>query len=160
MGLDMYLEERKYIGKAEVKLLSNEYGWHNNDGQEFKNVKELVIEAGYWRKANAIHKWFVDNVQDGNDDCGEYEVSIEKLQELLEICKELKSKMVLSEDTNKNGDKYIVNYTLCKKLLPTQDGFFFGSTSYDEWYYEDIENTIKIIENLDGKGEYYYTSSW
>lgn len=160
MGLDMYLEERKYIGKAEVKLLYNEYGWYNNDEQEFKNVKELVIEAGYWRKANAIHKWFVDNVQDGNDDCGEYEVSYEKLQELLEICKELKSKMVLSEDTNKNGDKYIVNYTLCEKLLPTQDGFFFGSTSYDEYYYEDIENTIKIIENLDGKGEYYYTSSW
>ena len=160
MGLDMYLEERKYIGKAEVKLLYNEYGWNNNDEQEFKNVKELVIEAGYWRKANAIHKWFVDNIQDGNDDCGEYEVSIEKLQELLEICKELKSKMVLSEDTNKNGDKYIVNYTLCEKLLPTQEGFFFGSTSYDEWYYEDIENTIKIIENLDGKGEYYYTSSW
>ena len=160
MGLDIYLEERKYIGKAEVKLLYNEYGWNNNDEQEFKNVKELVIEAGYWRKANAIHKWFVDNIQDGNDDCGEYEVSIEKLQELLEICKELKSKMVLSEDTNKNGDKYIVNYTLCEKLLPTQEGFFFGSTSYDEWYYEDIENTIKIIENLDGKGEYYYTSSW
>ena len=24
-----------------------------------------------WRKANAIHKWFVDNVQDGVDDCGD-----------------------------------------------------------------------------------------
>ena len=160
MGLDMYLKERKYIGKAEVKLLSNEYGWYNNDGQEFKNVKELVIEAGYWRKANAIHKWFVDNVQDGNDDCGEYEVSYEQLQDLLAICKVLKSKMVLSEDENENGNKYVVNYTICNELLPTQDGFFFGSTNYDEWYYKDIENTINIIESLDGKDEYYYHSSW
>lgn len=160
MGLDMYLKERKYIGKAEVKLLSNEYGWYNNDGQEFKNVKELVIEVGYWRKANAIHKWFVDNVQNGNDDCGEYEVSFEQLQDLLAICKVLKSKMVLSEDENENGNKYVVNYTICNELLPTQDGFFFGSTNYDEWYYKDIEYTIEILESLDGKDEYYYHSSW
>lgn len=160
MGLDMYLKERKYIGKAEVKLLSNEYGWYNNDGQEFKNVKELVIEVGYWRKANAIHKWFVDNVQNGNDDCGEYEVSFEQLQDLLAICKVLKSKMVLSEDENENGNKYVVNYIICNELLPTQDGFFFGSTNYDEWYYKDIEYTIEILESLDGKDEYYYHSSW
>lgn len=160
MGLDMYLHKKKYIGNATIKLLSNEYGWYKNAGEEYSNVCVLTIETCYWRKANAIHKWFVDNVQDGNDDCGEYEVSFEKLQELLNICKELKSKMVLSEDTNENGYKYVVNYTICEKLLPTQDGFFFGSTSYDEWYYKDIENTIKMLENEDGEDEYYYTSSW
>ena len=38
-------------------------------------------EVGYWRKANQIHKWFVDNVQDGVDDCGEYKVTKEQLIE-------------------------------------------------------------------------------
>ena len=156
----MYLKEKKYIGLAEVKLLSNEYGWYNNDGQEFKNVRELVIEDGYWRKANAIHKWFVDNVQNGVDNCAEYPVEYEKLQELLNICKELKSKMVLSEDTNEYGDKYIVNYSICEELLPSQDGFFFGGTQYDEWYYKDLENTIEMLSNLDDSCDYYYHSSW
>ena len=52
MGLDMYLD--KYVaGKAE------------DEDESF----------GYWRKANQIHKWFVDNVQGGIDDCRPYPVS-------------------------------------------------------------------------------------
>ena len=39
---------------------------------------------GYWRKANAVHNWFVDNVQDGNDGCKHYWVSKEDLQKLLD----------------------------------------------------------------------------
>lgn len=43
--------------------------------EETENGKKHVIcrsiwkEIGYWRKANHIHKWFVDCVQDGEDDC-------------------------------------------------------------------------------------------
>ena len=44
-------------------------------------------EIIYWRKANAIHKWFVENVQEGVDDCGEYEVTVEQLTELRDLCK-------------------------------------------------------------------------
>ena len=40
-------------------------------------------------------------------------------------------------------------------------GFFFGGTDYDEWYYNDIENTIKILESaLEDGDEFYYSSSW
>lgn len=164
MGLDMYLSKKNYVG-AMYDFLKVEGTIDITIGGKklpinFNRVSYIEEEVGYWRKANAIHKWFVDNVQNGNDDCGEYEVSFEQLQDLLAICKVLKSKMVLSEDENENGNKYVVNYTICNELLPTQDGFFFGSTNYDEWYYKDIEYTIKIIESLDGKDEYYYHSSW
>jgi len=83
MGLDMYLNKKHYIGnkwkepKDQVKL-----------GLPFikdARVSEITEQVGYWRKANQIHKWFVDNVQDGNDDCKEYYVSREKLQELLDL---------------------------------------------------------------------------
>jgi hypothetical protein len=50
---------------------------------------------------------------------------------------------------------------LAESLLPSASGFFFGATDYDEWYYNDITNTIKILEDalVDGD-DFYYTSSW
>jgi hypothetical protein len=57
---------------------------------------------------------------------------------------------------------------LAEDLLPTQSGFFFGSTEYDEWYIRDIQSTIDIIETLLSErnesgyidGDIYYHSSW
>jgi hypothetical protein len=54
-------------------------------------VKTIIVEAAYWRKANAIHGWFVDKVQEGVDDCGEYNVTLEQLQDLVALCKEILS---------------------------------------------------------------------
>ena len=101
-----------------------------------------------WRKANAIHKWFVDNVQDGVDDCGEYKVTKEQLIQLHNTCNE-----VLNDGN------------LAEQLLPTQSGFFFGDTEYDTWYFNDIENTKRTIDEiLEYKSycldELYYSSSW
>ena len=150
MGLDMYLSRKRYIG--------GNYEWNKVTGivDIYRNGKQVPVslnkivnieeDAGYWRKANAIHKWFVDNVQEGVDDCKEYYVPEEKLKELLSICKEI----------SKNHDK-------AKELLPTQAGFFFGSTDYDEWYFKNIDDTIKIIENVFKDNDYsdiYYQSSW
>ena len=84
MGSDMYLSKRTYVGKDErdgVKIT----GVAGIDPQK---VAYIIEEAGYWRKANAIHGWFVDNVQDGMDDCKEYYVSREKLKELLGLVNE------------------------------------------------------------------------
>ena len=105
-------------------------------------------ELGYWRKANAIHKWFVDNVQNGVDDCGEYKVTKEQLIELRDTCND-----VLKEPN------------LAEHLLPTQSGFFFGGTDYGDGYVWDLENTVHIInEILENKSycldDLYYSSSW
>ena len=97
------------------------------------------------RKANQIHRWFVENCQDGVDDCRDAYVSGETLKELLDVCKQVEA-----------------DHSLAESLLPAASGFFFGGTDYDEWYYNDITNTIKIIEEalVDGAGDFYYSSSW
>jgi hypothetical protein len=101
----------------------------------------------YWRKANAIHNWFVINVQGGEDNCKEYYVSRAQLQELLDILNRVDQ-----------------NHSLADDLLPTADGFFFGDTDYQEWYYQDIKATIPVFESLLGQDldqwDFYYSSSW
>ena len=147
MGLDMYLTAKRYIydfGDGDTTLRDALKELKVND----MCVKELSYEAGYWRKANQIHKWFVDNVQEGNDNCGEYLVTTEQLERLLEQVNEVL----------RNRDK-------ANELLPTANGFFFGSDSYDEGYFDDLIQTKAIIENVLSmddirKYDFYYSSSW
>lgn len=141
----MYLTREVYVGaeyqhrnvKAEVNITV--------DGKQLEidptKISYIKERAGYWRKANAIHKWFVDNIQKGEDDCKPYEVKYDQLQELKKICE-----MVLE--------------TKDPSLLPPQEGFFFGSTSVDECYFDDLKETIEIIKSLSKYGEYTYRSSW
>lgn len=147
MGLDMYLTAKRYIYDFddEGKALREQLESFKVNGME---VKELSYRAGYWRKANAIHRWFVDNVQEGSDNCGEYLVTTEQLERLLELVNEVL----------RNRDK-------ADDLLPTHNGFFFGSLIYDEGYFDDLIQTKAIIENvlaLDNFNRYdiYYSSSW
>ncbi len=152
MGLDMYLNKKTYVQNWEHHTPEERYDVEITRGGkpvkhiQPKRVKYIVEEAGYWRKANQIHDWFVRNVQDGVDDCRNAYVSREKLQELLDLCR------IVSIDKDKAGD-----------LLPTASGFFFGNTEYDEWYYQDIESTIKILEEAlsdETADEFEYHSSW
>ena len=150
MGLDMYLSKKTYV----------KYWEHNGDdnyevkvtkaGQPTKinpkKVSYIVEEVGYWRKANQIHQWFVNNCQDGVDDCRDAYVSREKLEELLNLCKIV-----------------IIDKDKAEQLLPTASGFFFGSTGYDEWYYQDIQSTIEILEEAlsdEDADHFEYHSSW
>ena len=125
------------------------------------------IELGYWRKANAIHNWFVENVQNDVDDCDEYPVSREQLQALLDTVNIVLSGSELVDDVDGcsswDADKIIKNSSVAELHLPTRSGFFFGSIDYDQWYYEDLEHTKKVLEaalannNID---KFYYHSSW
>lgn len=60
--------------------------------------------------------------------------------------------------------KVVANTEVAEELLPTASGFFFGSTNYDEWYVNDLEETKKILEeNLNEKykdWEFEYRASW
>jgi hypothetical protein len=108
----------------------------------------VKVNVGYWRKANAIHNWFVNNVQDGVDECQESEVSAEQLDELLKLCQSL-----LADKSNARA----------MDELPPQEGFFFGSTDLDEGYWQDIEATIDIINKVKANkniGALYYRASW
>lgn len=165
MGLDMYLsrcDRRAYGFKDfdidEVKenkpaLYEDLKPYLHKRCGKYYSWESIFEDVGYWRKANAIHRWFVDNVQNGVDNCADYEVSKEQLEDLLEICIEIR-----------DGSK-IENPEVAEKLLPTQDGFFFGSTNYDQWYMEYVVNTIdiltKVLETTDFDREMVvYHSSW
>jgi hypothetical protein len=150
MGLDMYLNADHYVSDFEEAgiRLANAIKVESELGLGAFRPKNVTYELMYWRKANAIHNWFVNNVQEGKDDCRESYVSLEKLTELRDIC-----------------DKILLNPELGAELLPTTQGFFFGSREYDEWYLQTIARTAqgltKILDNPDAKKLWItYSSSW
>ena len=148
MGLDMYLTKEVYIGaNYEHRKMTGNIEIYENGKLipiKFETVSEIILQVGYWRKANAIHKWFVDNVQDGVDECQRSYVSKDDLQSLLDVCKKVKN-----------------DNSLASGLLPAQSGFFFGGTDYDEWYYADLDHTIEVLEGaLEDGGNFYYQASW
>jgi len=113
-----------------------------------KKIKEIVQEVGYWRKASHIHKWFVDNVQNGQDDCRQYDVDYDQLRDLLNLCEEV-----------------LKDHSKAEQLLPTTSGFFFGGTEYNEYYFEQVQNTYDILMSIVTTPEadtddYTYQSSW
>lgn len=118
MGLDMGLSKKEVI---------------NND-------------AAYWRKANQIRKWFVENLENFQDN-GETKVQEEDLEKLVDTCK-----------------KVLADHSLAEKLLPCSEGFFFGDDKYDEWYFNQLEDTVDMIEKVlnetDWDNEEIYYWEW
>ena len=147
MGLDMYLNAERYLWShvdVDTQLSENigQLVGLPADGR----IKTITVEAGYWRKANQIHHWFVQNVQDGEDDCRSAYVSQEKLTELRELCQ-----------------RAIDNPEQAHLILPRTEGFFFGNKEYDQWYFEQLKDTIEVIDNALAMPEQWafnYTSSW
>lgn len=158
MGLDMFLERRQFIG-ANYKHRNVKGTINLTEGEENTPIKvalskifAIVYLEVYWRKANAIHAWFVANCQDGVDECQESYVSTEKLQELLATCQQVLDALEKHEDASKAAE-----------LLPPQAGFFFGSTDIDQGYVEDLKYTVTEIQRLLAEcpdGDFYYSASW
>ena len=183
MGLDMYLSKAKYIGanyehrNVTLKItckIGDEEVKINTD-----RVSEIIEEVGYWRKANAIHNFFVQRVQEGVDDCGRYYVSIENLKDLKERCEkvlassktvkaEIENGMVSGPDgvkPNMEEGLILEDTSVAEELLPSTSGPFFGNTGYNNFYLEDLQRTIKIIDHAlkeyDKRVDsFYYRSSW
>lgn len=152
MGLDMYLNNKKYIGaNYEHNHITGNidlYGDGKKIDINLNKVTYITERVAQWRKANAIHNWFVTNVQEGVDDCKEYYVSLEQLETLLN-----------------DVDQVLENHDLAESILPTKSGFFFGNTEYDEYYFDNLKYTKEILsEIIQNKNlyqdEFYYSSSW
>ena len=162
MGLDMYLQRRK-------NMLQQEFSDAHDD-----KLSGII----YWRKVNAIHKYFVDygaleNM--GGPNVGYYYITKEQLLNLLERITSILNGPEINEtityhkiadDMNEVHEdvKYNLDIELAKQILPTTSGFFFGSTEYNHWYHEDLVRTLDLI-----KGElaaapdnetWYYYASW
>ena len=161
MGLDMYLEVRQHISRVD---------WKDVEAGERPEFRSVVQTAGltdmvqpegyqgatvevpvyYWRKANAIHQFFVDRCAEGEDNCQPMYVSTTVLEELVKKC----------DEVLKNPDD-------AQDILPTQSGFFFGPTDYDEYYFgqvaetrDDIRAMLDKISVSTGDFDLLYQASW
>jgi hypothetical protein len=137
----------------------------------------VTATVGYWRKANQVHRWFVENVQDGVDDCGRYEVTRDQLEELRTKCILVlaASEMVTDNvvvghratgatsilDVVRSGGQInegwapmlelglvILDPSVAEAELPAQAGFFYGSTDYDQGYISDLIQTVEILDKV------------
>ena len=104
-------------------------------------------EVAYWRKANAIHGWFMQFTD--RDDCTPVTITKENLVDLRDTCGE-----VMRVGTDE----------IAWELLPPSSGFFFGSSEVDDWYWNNIKDTVaKLNEILDNSTEdqlFEYQASW
>lgn len=220
MGLDMYLTKKVYVQNWDHHPADRKWNIKVSRGgkpvQTKFQISYLTYGVAYWRKANAIHQWFVDNCQDGVDECQEAYVSEEKLKDLLDTCKKVQKTAKVAKGKVHRGTQYsgdpkaqralekvrkmttangctgpeaevakekarvleskawksekimedgqvVLNEEEVSELLPTQGGFFFGGTDYDDGYMADIKETIGQIEAALAdplKGDFYYQASW
>lgn len=142
MGLEMYLLRKHFLNPNKEQLIIT------NNGKSiclpYNKVAYVCEIMMCWRKASPIHKWFVDNVQNGVDDCSNYELDGNTLIALRETCQ-----------------KVVLYPNLAPKLLPIYKGFFFNTTyEYDDQYFKMLKNTINALRNVSENDVFEYTSCW
>ncbi|MBR2871200.1 MAG: hypothetical protein IKB98_07495 [Clostridia bacterium] len=104
-----------------------------------KNKKSAnVCEVGYWRKANSIHRWIVEHCTENGkiEDCEEIPISKDSI---LHLKDEAITALVDFQNGNIDGVK--------EKFRPMA-GFFFGSMEYDEYFADDLTDTISICADV------------
>lgn len=182
MGLDMYLSRRCYVKNWDHLKPEDRHEIIIKRGGKIRDdivptrISYIEEEVAYWRKANAIHGWFVEQVQEGVDDCGQYTVTIEQLKELIDACQQVLdtvktvegdviTQTIITagqvEQLTKKGE-VIINPEIAENILPSKSGFFFGNTSYNEYYLQDLQDTVRMLTPLlkDTEGKYIYHASW
>ena len=173
MGLDMNLYRKLYYG-GEYKTHEKDHEWKESHsltvggeyadkyGIKVEDISEIKIACGYWRKANQVHKYFCDSVNQP-DLNGYARVSTSDIVELQMRCE------VIIEALNMTARKAITDRVkeVALDLLPPSEGFFFGSYEIDKYYMMDIKDTLEICDKaLDTPDEkewsvsYEYFASW
>ena len=86
-------------------------------------------EIGYFRKVNFLIPFFENQLG----------CEIENLRKV-KIDKD-------AEELLKRCSAVLDDHSRAKELLPTQEGFFFGSTDYDDYYFEDVESVRDYVKD-------------
>ena len=103
--------------------------------RNFKSVEtETRYQIGYFRKFNALHSYIVKTFADGLDNCQDvllYKEDVEKIKKVLDDVLNI----------HQQAEK-------AKEILPTQSGYFFGGTDYDEYYFEEVKVAADLMQNF------------
>lgn len=118
-----------------------------------RNNDSDKAEVHYWRKANSIHNWILKETGTPSDfNAGDNGVELTK-DMLIKFVEQAET--VLKDKSDETS----------ARLIPSCSGFFFGSTEYDEWYYDDIEDTAEEFKELINTFDFesyklLYSCSW
>jgi hypothetical protein len=82
----------------------------------------------YYRKVNFLYAYFADRLE--NEQCL---VTRHDVEDIIDRA----NKVLLAHDDS-----------VSMELLPTQCGFFFGSTDYDDWYFADVKDCLTQMKKL------------
>lgn len=155
VALDKEIKELKTnidtLEKRDAELLRLKIKQLCNKRDEIPQDEEI-----YWQKANQIHNWFARRLANGDlENCKFYECS---RQDLIDLCATCKEVIKAFNESLETGEK------IAKELLPTQEGFFFGTYEYNETYVQQLNETItdleKVIWNWDTNRIYQYYAWW
>lgn len=93
---------------------------------------DSLEDVGYFRKVNFLHLWVEENLNNGEStNCEFIEIPEDELDELIDSLREVRN-----------------DNSLAAELLPSCSRPFFGSTSYDEWYFADIDEALETFTEI------------
>ena len=181
MGLIMYLSKKSYVKQWSHRKPEDQFDVSvKRGGKKYPNIKPervsyVIEEIMYWRKANQIHGWFCNNTEEIQADV-KYYVTKTDLEVLLETCKSVIEILNTAPKVTtqvvggwKDGEQYMVDVEayqsdVLQDILPPTQGFFFGSDTIDDYYKQDIIDTIKFLEeelpDCEEDAEFEYYASW
>ena len=98
--------------------------------EKIKDEVNMAYEEydAYFRKVNFIFYYFDQTIGTMQDQWFAF-VKPEDVDDLIDRC-----------------ERVLKNHELAHSLLPTQSGFFFGSTDYDDWYFSDVKSCLKQMK--------------
>lgn len=83
----------------------------------------------YFRKVNFLFAYFENNGK-MEDECFAWVEQVD-VEDIIDRC-----------------EKVLADHKLAEELLPTQGGFFFGNTNYDEYFFRCVENVLEKMKGL------------
>lgn len=162
MGLDMYLNMKvshyPKKGDTTINLANLDSSWDNLDFNEFgaSNRVDISMGVGYWRKANHIHNWFVNNVQEGADNCGDYNVTMDNFNSLYDTCMNILNKLngkifSINNEYREDCELYVKEHGIELEETVTFDVTklkeFYGDNNL-QMYYRTLNSDDVEIEEL------------
>jgi hypothetical protein len=96
MGLDMYLDGRRFLFKEQFD--------ENGD-----KIRMINVDLGYWRKNYNLHTYIIDQFAEGVDDRENVELQVRNIQQILEA---LRNGEIEEDEVEKNTDIAIFEHAI------------------------------------------------